>query len=88
MIFKKPIAFVLINAVIRKVTTATNIGFQSPSTTKPAFLTALFARPRPITIIIGPMTIGGNNRLIHPVPNNFTKIATTTYNSPTNTTPV
>ena len=88
MIFKKPFAFVLIKAVMRNVTTATTIAFQSPSFTNPAFVTALLASPRPITIIIGPMTIGGKSRLIQFVPKNLTKIATTTYNSPTNTTPV
>jgi len=46
MIFKKPFAFVLMNAVMRNVTTATNIAFQSPSFTNPAFVTALLARPR------------------------------------------
>ena len=78
MIFKKPFAFVLMNAVMRNVTTATNIAFQSPSFTNPAFVTALLARPRPMTMIIGPMTIGGKSRLIQFVPNNLTKIATTT----------
>ena len=78
MIFKKPFAFVLINAVIKNVTTATNICFQSPSFTNPAFFTALLARPRPMTIIIGPMTIGGKSRLIQFVPKNLTNKATTT----------
>ena len=78
MIFKKPFAFVLINAVIKKVTVATSIGFQSPSFTNPALVTALLARPRPITIIIGPMTIGGKSRLIQFVPKNLTNKATTT----------
>ena len=78
MIFKKPFAFVLINAVMRNVTTATNIGFQSPSFTNPAFVTAPLARPRPMTIIMGPMTIGGKSRLIQFVPKNLTNKATTT----------
>ena len=43
---------------------------------------------RPITIIIGPTTIGGNNLFNHFVPNNLIKPATITYIKPTATKPV
>lgn len=53
MILKKPFAFVEIRAVRIKVKTAVSMTFQSPPVTKPALPTALAARPRPITAIIG-----------------------------------
>ena len=48
-----------IKAAIKKVTTATRAFFQFPSATRPALVTAEPASPRPITMIIGPMMIGG-----------------------------
>ena len=65
MIRRKPFPFVLIKAAIKKVTTATRAFFQFPSATRPALVTAEPARPRPITIIIGPITIGGKSLSIH-----------------------
>ena len=68
MIRRNPFPFVFIKAAMRKVTTATRAFFQLPSATRPAFVTAEPARPRPITIIIGPITIGGKSLSIHFVP--------------------
>ena len=68
MILRKPLALVLMKAVIKKVTRATRICLMSPPSTKPAFLTAELAKPKPITIIMGPITIGGNKRSIQVVP--------------------
>ena len=88
MIRKNPFPLVLINAAIRKVTTATRACFQSPSATKPAFVTAEPAKPRPITIIIGPIIIGGKSLSIHFVPAKRTLAATRTYTNPVRITPV
>ena len=49
-----------------------------PPSTKPAFLTADPASPRPITIIIGPMTTAGSNLSIQRVPATLTPAATST----------
>ena len=78
MIRRKPFPFVLIKAAIKNVTTATRAFFQFPSATSPAFVTAEPARPRPITIIIGPIMIGGKSLSIHFVPAKRTLVATRT----------
>ena len=78
MILKKPFPLVLMKAAIRKVTTATRAFFQSPPSTKPAFLTADPASPRPMTMIIGPMTTAGSNLSIQRVPATLTPAATST----------
>ena len=78
MIRRKPFPFVLIKAAIKKVTTATRAFFQFPSATRPALVTAEPASPRPITMIIGPMMIGGKSLSIHFVPAKRTPAATST----------
>ena len=78
MIRRNPFPFVLMKAAMRKVTTATRAFFQFPSATRPALVTAEPARPRPITIIIGPITIGGKSLSIHFVPAKRTLVATMT----------
>ena len=78
MILKKPLALVENKAVTTNVNTAISIFFQSPPATNPALLTALAAKPNPITAIIGPTTIGGNNLSIQSFPITLTINATTT----------
>ena len=78
MIRRKPFPFVLIKAAIKKVTTATRAFFQLPSATRPALVTAELASPRPITMIIGPIMIGGKSLSIHFVPAKRTLAATRT----------
>ena len=52
------------------------MGATSPSTTNPVFVTAFPAKPNPITAIIGPITIGGNNLSIQSLPTHLMIIAT------------
>ena len=75
MIFTKPLPLVLTKAAMRKVIMATSICFQSPSVTKPALVTAELAKPSPMMIIIGPMTMGGKRVSIHLVPTILTRPA-------------
>ena len=71
-ILKNPFAYTATSAVARIVMSATmtNCQFIVPpsGTTKPALEQAEPARPRPITAIIGPTTIGGKILLIQLVP--------------------
>ena len=70
--------FVITNAVVKNDTSATMITFQSncaPSA-NPICEIALGANPKPIIIIIGPITIGGNNFSIHSFPTRLIIIAT------------
>ena len=69
IIFKKPLARVAITIVTINEVSATTIAFQSRlAPSMPILDMALGARPNPITIIIGPITIGGINLLIHFLP--------------------
>ena len=56
-----PFPFIDKNAININVAIATTIARQSPPATIPVLLTALEDNPNPITIIIGPITTGGNN---------------------------
>ena len=88
IILIKPLPLVEKNAVAMNVNKATMIFLKSPPATSPAFDTALEARPRPITMIIGPITIGGNNLSIQALPINLTHKATRKYTTPTRIKPV
>ena len=61
MIRRKPFPLLLIKAAIKKVTTAQEHFSNFHSATRPALVTAEPASPRPITMIIGPMMIGGKS---------------------------
>ena len=75
IILKNPFALVIVKAVTKNVINATIGPFQAiPSTSilvSNMFPTALLASPSPIIIIIGPITIGGNNLSIHAFPANL-----------------
>ena len=79
MILKNPLALVITSVVIKNVTSATSKPFHSKiSAFSPIRLTANPASDKPIIIIIGPITIGGNNLLIQFLPANFTTNANIT----------
>ena len=61
MIFINPFALTITMAVVKNVTTATITPLQSISTPvpRPIWDIALGAKPKPIIIIIGPITTGG-----------------------------
>ena len=74
-----PLPFTATNAVVKNAINATTIFFQGITlASNPISLIAVGASPRPITIIIGPTIIGGNNLLIHFLPANLIINATTT----------
>ena len=70
-----PFALVIINAVVKNVINATKGPFHSIPLVgievSKIFPTALLAKPKPIIIIIGPITIGGRILSIHFFPANL-----------------
>ena len=76
---KKPFALMETNAIIIIVEIATirlRQSYVASPAKNPAFPTALPASPNPITIIVGPITIGGSNLFNHLTPTNLIIIAT------------
>ena len=90
IIFKNPFPLTITNAVVKNVINATITPFQSAieSEERPIWLIALGANPKPIIIIIGPITTCGNNLLIQSLPMILIKIENTTYINPTIIIPV
>ena len=80
IIFKKPFPLTITIDVAKNVIKATTTLFHSKVefSARPICPTALPASPRPIIIIIGPITIGGNILSIHFLPIIFTIRANTT----------
>ena len=87
--FRNPFAPTAVIAVTRNATNATTKLFHSTDPDdNPIWLTALGANDKPIIIIIGPMTIGGNNLSIQSLPNTLINNANNTYINPAAITPV
>ena len=81
MIFKNPFPLTITKAVVKNVISATNTPFHamfSVPAAIPILPTAELANPKPIIIIIGPITTGGNNLSIQFLPINLIIVETIT----------
>ena len=90
IIFRNPFPLTIINAVVKNVIKATITPFHSNcvSDERPIWLIAFGAKPRPIIIIIGPITTGGKSLWIHSLPISLMMIENITYIIPTIIIPV